>query len=227
MPDSWSSPIDAYCERLGPGFWAEPLNALSNGAFLIAAALALVLWRRTGGRDMPALVLIVVTAVVGLGSFLFHTVAQRWAALADVIPIAVFINGYFLLAMRRFAGLGLVPALAATLAFAAFAAAVPALWRSLAGFGINGSEGYLPAALALVGTGLAVRARSPGAARGLFLAAGSFAVSLVLRSLDNAACAALPFGTHFAWHILNAGVLFVLLRTAIADGAGAVRDERQ
>ena len=33
----WSAPIDAYCERLGPQFWAEPVNAATNGAFLIAA----------------------------------------------------------------------------------------------------------------------------------------------------------------------------------------------
>ncbi|MFT7390517.1 MAG: hypothetical protein ACI9ZH_000740, partial [Paracoccaceae bacterium] len=29
--------IDAYCERLGPQFWAEPVNAATNLAFLIGA----------------------------------------------------------------------------------------------------------------------------------------------------------------------------------------------
>jgi hypothetical protein len=29
--------IDAYCERIGPGLLAEPLNALPNASFLIAA----------------------------------------------------------------------------------------------------------------------------------------------------------------------------------------------
>jgi len=36
----WFAPIDAYCERLGPGLLAEPLNALSNAAFFIAALWA-------------------------------------------------------------------------------------------------------------------------------------------------------------------------------------------
>ncbi len=45
-PESWLTPIDNYCERLGPGFRAEPLNAATNGAFLAAALYALVLWRR-------------------------------------------------------------------------------------------------------------------------------------------------------------------------------------
>jgi len=30
--------MDGYCERVGPGLWAEPLNAVSNAAFLIGAA---------------------------------------------------------------------------------------------------------------------------------------------------------------------------------------------
>ena len=29
--------LDLYCERLGPGLLAEPLNAVTNGAFLVAA----------------------------------------------------------------------------------------------------------------------------------------------------------------------------------------------
>ena len=36
---NWSEPLNLYCERLGPGLWAEPLNAVSNAAFFIAAAL--------------------------------------------------------------------------------------------------------------------------------------------------------------------------------------------
>lgn len=44
-------PIDAYCERIGTGFWAEPLNALSNVAFFAAAALGLWYWRQAASRD--------------------------------------------------------------------------------------------------------------------------------------------------------------------------------
>ena len=29
----WFRYIDVYCERTAPGFWDEPLNAVSNGAF--------------------------------------------------------------------------------------------------------------------------------------------------------------------------------------------------
>ena len=36
--------VDLYCERLGPGLLAEPLNAITNLAFFIAAWL---LWRQS------------------------------------------------------------------------------------------------------------------------------------------------------------------------------------
>jgi hypothetical protein len=118
--DHWRSPLDLYCERLGPGFWAEPLNAVSNAAFVLAAAYGFVLWRRAGAADRPALGLVLVTLTVGIGSFLFHTFAERWSLYADVIPITAFIYAYLLLALRPFVGLGLWPALAVTAGFSAF-----------------------------------------------------------------------------------------------------------
>ena len=44
--------MDAYCERVGPGLLAEPLNAVSNASFLLAALAAWVLaarWHPFGG----------------------------------------------------------------------------------------------------------------------------------------------------------------------------------
>ena len=47
----WSESIDLYCERTDPSFWAEPVNALTNIAFLIAAYAAYRLWRRDAPGD--------------------------------------------------------------------------------------------------------------------------------------------------------------------------------
>jgi len=139
-------PIDLYCERTDASLWAEPANALTNAAFLIAAAAAFLLWRRAGGRDWPALALIVVVVAVGLGSFTFHTVATRGAMLADVIPIAIFIYGYLLLALRRFLHLSAAVAIAIIVGYAAGAQALSWLAPPRA---LNGSIGYLPALVAM------------------------------------------------------------------------------
>jgi hypothetical protein len=211
----WSTPIDLYCERTDPSFWAEPANALTNAAFLIAAAAAFVAWRRAAAHesgqaaDWPALALIIVVAAVGLGSFAFHTLATRGAVLADVIPIAIFIYGYLLLALRRYLHLSLPVAIAITVAYAVGAQALSMLAPARA---LNGSVGYLPALLALLA--VARLTRGP-ARRGLALAVMLFTLSLALRTIDLAACEEFPLGTHFLWHLLNAAVLYVLLRAAI------------
>jgi hypothetical protein len=219
----WRAPIDNYCERIDPSFWAEPLNAASNAAFFAAALYGYVLWRRAGGRDTPALALVGVTLAVGIGSFLFHTFAERWSLYADVVPITVFIYSYFVLAMRRYVGLGLWAALGITAAFAAFNVAFAPALRTLIGApalaGLNGSEGYMPAALALAAIGgyLAAVPKHP-AGRPLLAGAGVFAVSLTFRTLDQAVCGAVPIGTHFIWHTLNGVLLALLLWTAIRTG---------
>ncbi len=75
----WSEQVIACCERSDFGFWAEPVNALTNAAFVLAAA---IMWPR--GRGVPiARALVGVLAVIGAGSFLWHTHATRRAGLDD------------------------------------------------------------------------------------------------------------------------------------------------
>jgi Ceramidase len=225
MGSGWSAPIDAYCERVDASFWSEPVNALSNAAFIVAAGLAWLRWRRAGANDVAGLYLVALVAIVGLGSFLFHSFANRWSRLADVLPIAVFIYSYFFIAMRRFLGFRSMGAAALTLAFMAFSFGFERIWVMT--FGQRGLEltnysvGYFPAALALIAVG-AILLASTGdygprraSGRALLLAAGIFIMSLVFRTADQAVCAAWPLGTHFVWHMLNAVVLFVLVGAAI------------
>jgi Alkaline phytoceramidase (aPHC). len=80
--------FDLYCERTDPGLWAEPLNAVTNIAFIFAAALA---FRQAGpARGWPDGLLAGLILAIGLGSLAFHTMANRVGMLADVIPILAF-----------------------------------------------------------------------------------------------------------------------------------------
>lgn len=201
--------LGVYCERgVDPAFWAEPLNAISNAAFLLAAAFALVRFREDGAaRLLGALI-----AVIGVGSFLFHSFATRWALIADVGPIQLFIALYFFLAMRRMVGLGPWGACAATAAFMAAAAALPSLFPR--GEPWIGLGGYLGGLLGLVGLAIALAFKGgPGRASAGRLAAVAllFSVSLGFRSVDGSVCAGLPTGTHALWHVLNAIVLYTLV----------------
>ena len=205
----WSAPVDIYCERLTEAFWAEPLNAVSNIAFLVAAVLALRAWR-AGARDGFALALIVLVFVIGIGSFLFHTFANRWSSLADVIPITLFIYAYLALALRRFVGLNWPLAIVTLIAFFGLTIVLENLLRPYLG----GSAAYAPALLAMLGIGALLFVRSHPAARPVLTAGGVFLISLTLRTLDEPLCQSWPAGIHFLWHVLNAVTLGLLLSAA-------------
>ena len=58
-----------------------------------------------GARAAARLAMVVVLAAIGIGSYLFHTHAQVWSAMADVIPILLFILLYVFAATRDFLGM--------------------------------------------------------------------------------------------------------------------------
>lgn len=197
----WMHHIDAYCERTDPAFWSEPVNALTNLAFVIAAV---VMWRRTHGLPI-ARALSVVLALIGIGSFLFHSLATAWAGVADVVPILGFILLYTYAAHRHFWGLGRGVSLALTAAFVPYAAATAPLFAMIPGIG--SSAGYAPVPLLILIHAALLRHRARATARGLALGAGLLVASLVFRTVDEPLCAAWPLGTHFLWHVLNAVML--------------------
>ncbi|MDZ7712290.1 MAG: ceramidase domain-containing protein [Rhodovibrio sp.] len=209
--NGWDQRIDIYCERMGPQFWAEPVNALTNAAFLIAAAWVFVVLRREGRLEAGTGLLLALLTAIGIGSFLFHTIATRWAALADVLPIMLFILAYLALTMRRGFQLNWWWAGGITLAFLPASFAVSALVGQLAGGALGGSGGYVPALLALLIAGGWLWARGVRDGQWLLAAAAVFVASITLRTLDQPLCQATPFGTHFMWHVLNAGVLGLLI----------------
>lgn len=165
-------------------------------------------WRRAGGRDVPVLALIAVMVLIGLGSFAFHTLATRGAVYLDVIPIVVFIYGYLALALRRFLALGWLPTIAILVGYIALSRLLAHLTPPGA---LNGSIDYLPALAALL---IMLGVVPVTVRRTVALAAAVFVISLAFRTVDRAVCGTFPLGTHFIWHLLNAVVLFVLLRAA-------------
>ena len=84
---SLSQPIDIYCERLDIGIWAEPINAVTNAAFILAA---IFMWLRCKNL-VEGRVLSFLLCLIGCGSFLFHTFGQTWAAILDVASIPILL----------------------------------------------------------------------------------------------------------------------------------------
>ena len=204
--------IDIYCERLDASFWAEPVNALTNIAFLLAAWSV---WQRA--RQLKVLsfevrLLIVLMASIGIGSGIFHTFATGWARFIDVLPILLFQMTYLFVYLHRLIKIqiGFITGiLALYLIVVIIARQFPHI--------LNGSLIYAPVLLVLLLLGIHYLASQRKEPYLLLVAVGVFMLSITCRTFDMTICPYFPLGIHFMWHILNSLALYLLMRGYLAN----------
>ena len=219
-----STYLDHYCERVAAGPWGEPINTLTNLAFIVAAIWVGLQWRRTEldwRRGYVIAVLIGLMTAIGIGSSLWHALAAPpWVVWLDVIPILLFINVYLLAAL----GYGLHWRWFEVLAgWLVYQGCNQWLAASLPPSTLNGSVFYLPTWLTLALLAIAHRRIAPALAQAFWQGWGLFTLSLVLRTVDGLWCDAFPLGTHFIWHLLNALLLGRLTMALLQYRAASVR----
>jgi Ceramidase len=223
----WLQHLFLYCERgLSSTLSAEPVNAVSNLAFV-----AVGLWWFRQPRPPAIRFLASLAALVGVGSMLFHTFAQRWAQVADAVPIVAFIAAAAVVVA--------IPVLHATRRECAVVAVVCALAALMLWiYGVANGCRLSPASLddlatqpqtclngglAYVFPGLVLGAAtvifvSRGVAGGGYFAAATlvFAVALFARSIDLAVCPLTNYGVvrltgHAFWHLGTASVAHLII----------------
>jgi hypothetical protein len=201
--NTWLSSVDIYCERLDASFWAEPINAISNLSFIAAGFF---LWRlRTPHSSLMAVLVI----LIGLGSFSFHTFANRLTGLLDVLAIALYLVVFAFLIPKQWSknslliqlGSVLMLILSMVLAQLLMNYVKPALPWLPSGI-------YLGAWLTLIMFALITQYSNKAAARFLWLAVIVFSASLLSRQLDMPLCDTIG-GSHWLWHLFNGLTLFL------------------
>ena len=217
----WLTYIDLYCERTAPGFWNEPVNAISNAAFVIAA-----LWgwftARAMGRLTPLIgALLILAGAIGIGSFLFHTLANAWSEHADVIPIWSFVSLYIYAAITL---VGKVKPKRIIIGFLIVIAVLIITMLAITDTSntghshpgpLNGSGQYIPALVALVVFSILTIRRNHPMKAWFIGATVMFVIALIFRTIDPLACAVVPIGTHFIWHVMNGAMVALLLQGLI------------
>ena len=193
--------IDIYCERLDTGLWAEPINAATNAAFILAAT---IMWLKcknlAEGRILAFLLFL-----IGCGSFLFHTFAQTWAAILDVTPILIFILTYIYVANRRFLLWSKRSSVIGVILFFPYQFLVVSILSSLQFFGA--SVQYIPVAILIFFYSALLHKPKSNLSRDLFIGATILSFSIFARTIDEPLCLIVSVGTHFIWHISNAIML--------------------
>lgn len=221
--------LDDYCERSGsPDLWAEPINMVSNIAFLIAAALLLRHFSKSkeltlkNGWDI--VLLFILLAAIGIGSFTFHLFAEGWAELFDVTPIALFINVYLISFLVRIACLRWWAVIAVVAIYQGLGVVFELAFSRDT---LNGTIMYIPTYLILALMSILVHWRKIPHARRYLEILLLWTISLIFRTVDISACNIIPTGTHFLWHILNAIILHMLVKVLMAVAVvSAVRQEK-
>jgi hypothetical protein len=205
--------LGIYRERQGnPDFWSEPLNALSNAAFLIAAFFAWDFASRRQATTHTTIALVSLVGLIGFGSFFFHTVPNHFTMWFDVAPIALFqmlflwLAGHRILRLSRLASAALVIGVVG-LSFALFPVHKP----------FNGSLFYFPSLLAMLVIGLVWSRKSRCEPYLLVIAACCFTLAIIARSVDM--IVPWQFGSHFVWHLSNGLVVYLALRAWIVNDA--------
>jgi len=210
--------IDHYCERTGDGWFAEPFNALSNLAFFVAGWAA---WRLLGQyKDVQNARLLILTVAliptVGIGSFTFHTVATRWAEWLDVVPIGMFLTAYLWLAFKSFLNWLSIYRWAAVSLFLITTIGAEAF---VSGTVLWGGAMYVPTIATLLFFALVTVDKENGASRVFLYASGGFLAAYTLRTIDDTICPLLPTGTHMMWHLINAVLMYFLVRSLVTLSA--------
>ncbi len=201
--------IDIYCERVSSDLFAEPINFLSNIAFIIAFYILLRRLKDLSFGDKAlknySTILTYIILFIGLGSFLFHAFGNLWSAFADTFPIMIFILFYLYIAVRFYLKQNNFVAATALIIFLSL--------NILLGYaGVEEISSYLTALFAMLLISVISLVRDETEiSRGLFITSIIFIISLTFRQLDHVACSYISFGTHWIWHILNAILLYSLV----------------
>jgi hypothetical protein len=158
--------------------------------------------------------LIFLAATVGIGSAIWHVFATPWASLMDLIPILLFQLCFLWLYLRRCIGTKAMTATGLVLGYLVISLLMLKVPRYL-----NGSILYAPTMIVLLGlAAYHYTSRQPDR-RLLGLVAILFTAAITFRSLDFVACAWVPIGTHFLWHIFNGVVFYCAMRAIILKQA--------
>lgn len=194
-----------YCERTADHIFSEPLNSITNIAFIFIAYFIFKKYRKAD----YSLILSGLIFFIGVGSFLLHTFPSRLTALVDVVFILFFILFFLYVLSRKIIKLSIIYSLSMSLIS-------PILYfylgRALkAEFPrIGDSSFYIIILIHMFLICIYIFQKKLRNLKYIFIGSIVFAFSIFFRVIDQVYCEINIHGTHFIWHILNSLVLYYL-----------------
>lgn len=202
--------VDLHCERLADGLMGEPLNVLSNILFFVVAYFLFKQYREADIRAPRIKVLIYMIISFGVGSVIFHASARMWGAIFDVLPIVMFAVLYLYLFARHVLRIKRKWAVA----LIAFFFLANLIFKANV---IKAPDGYvslIPSVLVMYCIALFMFATKNRSAMRFATATLVATMAATFRAVDSYMngedlCDMFPMGTHFLWHVLMAGYVYI------------------
>jgi hypothetical protein len=190
------------------------MNAWSNVAFLIAAFAG---WRLlslspNAKAHLAIRALTLLAALAGIGGYLFHTSDAPWAKLGETVPILAFMLLYVWLLLRRFFHWNVLIAIPV---LALYAAAVYWLETRAPGSAPFGRAMNLPTLVLFLLADIGFLRRLREAFWPMLWALAVLLASSTASMSEAQICPQLGLGSHVLWHLLDALLLYLLLRLAV------------
>lgn len=197
-----------YCERVGYGPFDEPLNAISNLAFVIAAVLAAKHIRAFPDTPCGAKWLPWILGAVAVGSTLYHTLRSPVTFVVDLLPLITFVLAGIFLVLRRFMA-KLSEAVVVATAFIGLQIVVLIIAPN--DF-LNDSTPHVLTFVFILLLMVPIARRYYSLLWQVVPIVAFYALGIVFRTIDMVLCQWLPFGTHFLWHIAGAATGYYVVR---------------
>jgi len=189
-----------YCERTSLEAFAEPVNAISNIAFILCG---IIIFFRKGMKLNPLPYLVI---FIGLSSFLFHYIPSNFFSTLDVFSILLFVIIYNIMLTKNILNYSFLYSFLSSLILILISFLIGILLHKTV---IGSSSFYVGLVLYMVYIFFFLKKVSN--VRYFFIATFLFIISLVFRTIDIYICNYIFFGTHFIWHILNSLVIYYLI----------------
>ncbi|MFZ5503498.1 MAG: hypothetical protein ACOY3V_08260 [Pseudomonadota bacterium] len=200
--------VGHYCGRFVDGIWGEPQNSFSNIIFVIGAYYAWCAWRKAESRDPVVQIAFVLGALIGIGSFVFHSYPNPVTLYVDLVLIQIFVLVYFgYVGSRYFCANKTAIVLSIGTFFIIRQLWIAYMPKGLLGGGIS----HIPTLVLLIFCGIYFFSKLRRLSLFLFSASALYFTAVIIRSWDLYVCDSFPIGLHWTWHILTGLTVSVLL----------------
>lgn len=205
-------PVPIYCESSGIlALFPEPLNAVSNMAFIFAGLGIYKLLTKDKIQKVEYKIALVLIFFVGFDSFLWHITKHPIGLILDAVPITLtFILITYILLKNIFGNkliALIIPLLLFPVRFFLSSFALTDIASSLIRHSINVITFFIIILLTF-------RKYGKIALEGLGVLS-VYLTAIIMRTIDLQICQYFPLGTHFLWHILNAFSLYLAIKFLI------------